>query len=140
VGVDDHWNSDAWIVVANSTPVNCISVVARIRCISRPKSTTRHRTRLDEWAPEGSVERQVRAYNAHDVDEFVACYAGGVVIEDADGSVLVRGREQIRRAIYHLDAEGLIDWFDSFTDRTAARACFAQPPELRCGPVSANVP
>jgi hypothetical protein len=47
-------------------------------------------------ATEDSVERQVRAYNEHDVDEFVACYAEAVVIEDADGSILVRGREQIR--------------------------------------------
>jgi hypothetical protein len=101
---------------------------------------------------DGSVERQVRAYNDHDVGAFVACYAEAAVVEDADGSVLVRGREQMREhygrifsslpdlhaeilkrisvgsyvideervsgrpngdlhavAIYHLDAEGLID-------------------------------
>jgi hypothetical protein len=37
--------------------------------------------------PEDSVDRQVRAYNEHDVDEFVAGYAEAVVIEDADGSL-----------------------------------------------------
>jgi hypothetical protein len=46
--------------------------------------------------PADSVERQVRAYNDHNIEEFVACYARAVVIEDADGSVLVRGREEMR--------------------------------------------
>lgn len=45
-------------------------------------------------ATEGSVERQVRAYNEHNIDEFMACFAEDVVIEDADGSVLMRGRSR----------------------------------------------
>jgi hypothetical protein len=47
---------------------------------------------------EDAVERQVRAYNAHDVDEFVACYAEGVVIEDAEGNVLMNGRDDMRES------------------------------------------
>jgi hypothetical protein len=43
-----------------------------------------------------SVERQLRAYNEHDVDAFVACYAESVVVEDADGAALIDGREQMR--------------------------------------------
>ncbi len=31
------------------------------------------------------MHRQVEAYNAGEVDAFVACYAQNVVIEDADG-------------------------------------------------------
>src|ERR1700761_2132403 len=42
------------------------------------------------------VERQVAAYNAHDVATFVACYAEDVVIEDGHGGVSVRGRDQLR--------------------------------------------
>ncbi len=42
------------------------------------------------------VERQVAAYNAHDVERFVACYAEDVVIEDGHGHVSVRGRDQLR--------------------------------------------
>lgn len=45
---------------------------------------------------EHAVERQVRAYNAHDLDEFVACYAETVVVEDPDGNVLMNGREEMR--------------------------------------------
>ncbi len=44
---------------------------------------------------EDAVERQVRAYNARDVDEFVACYGEAVVIEDADGGVLMSGRDDM---------------------------------------------
>jgi hypothetical protein len=47
-------------------------------------------------AAEGAVERQVAAYNEHDVDVFVACYATDVVIEDASGTTLLSGREQMR--------------------------------------------
>ena len=43
-----------------------------------------------------AVERQVDAYNAHDLDAFVACYAEGVVIEDAAGRVLMSGRDAMR--------------------------------------------
>ena len=43
-----------------------------------------------------AVERQVEAYNAHDLDAFVACYAESVVIEDAEGRVLMSGRDAMR--------------------------------------------
>jgi hypothetical protein len=45
---------------------------------------------------EDTVERQVRAYNAHDVDAFTACYAEKVVVHDADGNVLMSGRDDVR--------------------------------------------
>ena len=45
---------------------------------------------------ENAVEHQLRAYNAHDLDAFVACYAETVVVEDADGRVLIDGREAVR--------------------------------------------
>ena len=43
-----------------------------------------------------AVERQVRAYNAHDVDAFVACYADGAVLEDGESTVLMSGRDERR--------------------------------------------
>lgn len=45
---------------------------------------------------EDAVERQERAYNTHDLDGFVACYAEGVVIEDAEGNVIMSGRGEMR--------------------------------------------
>jgi hypothetical protein len=47
-------------------------------------------------AADDAVERQVRAYNARDLDGFVTCYAESVVIEDGEGVVLLRGREELR--------------------------------------------
>jgi uncharacterized protein (TIGR02246 family) len=41
------------------------------------------------------VDRQVEAYNAHDIDAFAASYADDVVIVDAAGTELTRGRAQL---------------------------------------------
>lgn len=43
------------------------------------------------------VERQVDAYNRKDIDAFLACYAPDTVIEDAAGTVVMRGHEAMRR-------------------------------------------
>jgi hypothetical protein len=45
---------------------------------------------------EDAVERQVRAYNEGDLEEFVACYAEDVVFEDGDGTAHMSGREEMR--------------------------------------------
>ncbi len=44
-----------------------------------------------------AAQRQLDAYNAHDVDAFVACYAEDVVIRDLrSGEVTGEGRDQMR--------------------------------------------
>lgn len=43
-----------------------------------------------------AVERQVQAYNERDLEEFIACYAETVVIENGDGEVLMNGQEEMR--------------------------------------------
>src|SRR4051812_39050862 len=43
----------------------------------------------------GTIDRQVAAYNAHDIGTFAACYAEDVVIVDAAGTELTRGRAQL---------------------------------------------
>lgn len=42
------------------------------------------------------VQEQVDAYNAHDIDRFLACYAPDVTITDGTGIVLYQGHEAIR--------------------------------------------
>jgi hypothetical protein len=42
------------------------------------------------------VETQLEAYNAHDLDRFVACHSPGVVFRDPEGNVLLRGRDEVR--------------------------------------------
>ena len=40
-----------------------------------------------------AVEKQVEAFNARDLDAFVACYTRGAVLDDADGGVQMSGRD-----------------------------------------------
>jgi hypothetical protein len=42
------------------------------------------------------VEAQVKAYNAHDLDGFLACYSRDIVIRDGEGNVLVHGIEDMK--------------------------------------------
>ena len=42
------------------------------------------------------VADQLIAYNAQDVEAFVACYTEDVLIEDATGSLISKGREAMR--------------------------------------------
>jgi uncharacterized protein (TIGR02246 family) len=42
------------------------------------------------------VQEQLDAYNAHDVERFLACYAEDVVMENATGDLLLAGRDAMR--------------------------------------------
>lgn len=42
------------------------------------------------------VREQLNAYNAHDLERFVACYAPDVLVQDGQGSEISRGAEQFR--------------------------------------------
>jgi hypothetical protein len=44
----------------------------------------------------GPVEAQLEAYNAHDVDAFMRCYAPDCVIEDGAGARLLTGHAEMR--------------------------------------------
>jgi hypothetical protein len=46
--------------------------------------------------PEVTVERQVEAYNTHDLDRFCACYSDDVVVVDGDGNQMLGGMEAFR--------------------------------------------
>jgi hypothetical protein len=43
-----------------------------------------------------AIERQFRAYDERDVEEFVACYSEAVVVEDAAGDIRMSSREEMR--------------------------------------------
>jgi hypothetical protein len=45
---------------------------------------------------EGPVQRQLDAYNAHDVEAFLSCYASDVVVRHGDGRVLMTGHDEMR--------------------------------------------
>ena len=42
------------------------------------------------------VEEQVKAYNDGDIDRFISCYAPEVIIENAEGKVMMEGHEAMR--------------------------------------------
>jgi hypothetical protein len=42
------------------------------------------------------VDAQFAAYNARDVDQFVACYSPDVVVQDGAGTTLMQGRDSMR--------------------------------------------
>jgi hypothetical protein len=44
-----------------------------------------------------AVERQLAAYNARDIDAFLACFEERVIMEDAVGKVLVQGVPELRQ-------------------------------------------
>ena len=52
-----------------------------------------------------AVDRQVEAYNDLDADAFAECYAQDVVIENADGTPMVEGREALRAGYEKLFAD-----------------------------------
>lgn len=54
---------------------------------------------------QGPIQRQLDAYNAHDLDAFLACYADDVVVRHGDGRVLMTGREAMRPVYQQLFAE-----------------------------------
>lgn len=43
------------------------------------------------------VQEQLEAYNARDLERFIACYTPDVVLEDAMGNVTQRGHEEMRQ-------------------------------------------
>jgi hypothetical protein len=42
------------------------------------------------------VDAHVQAYNARDLDRFIACYSADCVIEDARGALVARGHQDLR--------------------------------------------
>ena len=48
--------------------------------------------------PNDPVEEQLAAYNARDLERFLACYAPTVVIEDASNARLMEGHKAMRAA------------------------------------------
>ena len=54
---------------------------------------------------EAVVQRQVEAFNAHDLDGFCACYSDDVVVVDGDGNEMLSGMEAFRER-YRQQFEG----------------------------------
>lgn len=53
---------------------------------------------LQSLPPDHPVNRQLAAYNAHRLDEFVACFGPAIRLTTGNGTVQAKGHEQLRAA------------------------------------------
>lgn len=75
-----------------------------------------HPDSLIEQTPLNIVQRQVNAYNAHDLETFLSFYSDTAIIYNFPGQSLAKGKEEIRKLYTFLgQAAGL---HVSITDRT----------------------
>jgi hypothetical protein len=51
------------------------------------------------------VEEHIQAYNARDLERFVACFSADCVMEDARGAVVARGHADLRELFERVFAE-----------------------------------
>lgn len=76
---------------------------------------------MENWTQEKArraAQRQLDAYNAHDIDAFVACYHSDVEVFDLkSGALQMRGREQMKDA-YGAMFERFPDVYASVTNRS----------------------
>lgn len=56
-------------------------------------------------ASDEPVQQQLEAYNAHDVDGFLRCYAEDAVVRHGDGRVLMSDKEAMRGAYTQMFSE-----------------------------------
>jgi hypothetical protein len=70
-------------------------------------------------SPEAVVQKQVDAYNAHDLDAFVACYAAAIEFRTMDGNVNPeKGVAALRKGY-----EGLFKQFPNLKVKILQRIC-----------------
>ena len=85
---------------------------------------------------EAIVQRQLEAYNAHDIDAFVATYADDVQLFELPDKVLMRGAAQLREryaerfrdTLLHADIVNRIAIGDTVVDHERVRLTLPQGP------------
>ena len=86
--------------------------------------------------PEAVVQRQLEAYNAHDIEAFVATYADDVQLFELPDKVLMRGSAELRERYaerfrdtrLHADIVNRIALGDTVIDHERVRLTFPQGP------------
>jgi hypothetical protein len=84
------------LLVLDADPTATVRNLSRIYRIVRGGEILDPAT-LAPDGPEALAQRQLNAYNARDVDAFVAAYHPDVEIRDLDGKIVVQGREAFRK-------------------------------------------
>ncbi|AEW00612.1 amidohydrolase [Niastella koreensis] len=83
------------LLLLDSDPTSSLPTPASIRSIFHHGAIIQPEN-LIQPSPEMLVQQQVNGYNIHNIDAFLAPYSDNVVIYDADGKVLMKGKQEIR--------------------------------------------
>lgn len=87
---------NADLLLLQKNPLESINNLNSIEWVVKDGKVIKADTIVSE-SPEAIVQRQVNAYNARNLDAFLATYADDVEIIDSKGSVVMRGHEQMRK-------------------------------------------
>jgi imidazolonepropionase-like amidohydrolase len=101
MGQEKDWGSiasgkQANLVLLNKNPLESLSNWQSIDLVIN-KGVTLKPDSIIQSTPEQLVQMQLNAYNAHDLDAFLAPYADDVEIYDFPGKLLSKGKEQMRK-------------------------------------------
>ena len=84
------------LLLLDSDPVKDLNVPASIRTIIR-RGVIIQPQQLLTPSPEALVQQQLNAFNARDIDAFLAPYSDSVALYDFNGKLLTKGKEQMRK-------------------------------------------
>ncbi len=83
------------LVLLNGNPAEDISAFSSIEAVFKDGQPMAPTTILSE-SPEQIVQRQLNAYNARDIDAFMATYSENIQIFNLDANILYDGKEAMR--------------------------------------------
>ena len=84
------------LIVLQNNPLESLSNLNSIDFVFKDGEMIKVDTLLKE-SPEAIVQRQLNAYNARNIDLFLATYAEDVELFDSKGKLLMKGHDQMRK-------------------------------------------
>jgi hypothetical protein len=85
------------LLLLNANPVDSISNLQKIQLVINKGNVIRPDTLLAE-TPYALVQRQLNAYNGHNLEAFLEPYADDVEIYDFPNKLQMKGKEEMRKA------------------------------------------
>ena len=95
------------ILVLQKNPLESVTNLNSVELIFKDGTMIKVDTLLNE-SPEEVVQRQLNAYNARNIDLFIATYSEDIEIYDSKGKLLMKGHDQMRK--------GYADFFKNVTN------------------------
>jgi imidazolonepropionase-like amidohydrolase len=87
---------DADLLILASNPLESIGHLNSIELVFKKGKVVKADTLVKE-SPEAIVQRQVNAYNARNIDAFLATYSEAAEIYDSKGNLIVKGYAEMRK-------------------------------------------